>query len=72
MVIVSGRTTSRDRRSFCSTTPFMRWVRRRNEATERVRSSPSLAVAVVTVRRPQFFISPTRVGLTAGTASLGG
>ena len=41
MVMVSGRTTSRDNFSFCSTTPFMRWVRRRKAATERVRSSPS-------------------------------
>ena len=71
MVIVSGRTTSRDKRSFCSITPFMRWVRRRNAATERVRSSPSLWSALVTVRRPRCFTSLPRAGLTEGTTSLG-
>ncbi len=47
-------------------------MRRRKEATERVRSSPSLAVALVTVRRPRSFAAPPRLGLTAGTASFGG
>ena len=73
MVMVSGSTTSRDKHSFCCRPwPLRRWVRRRNDATERVRSSPSLAVALVTVRRPRSFIAPVRLGLTAGTASFGG
>ena len=50
--------------------PFRRWVRRRNEATERVRSSSS-PVALVTVRRPRFFVSaPVRVG--RGAITFGG
>ena len=59
MVIVSGMITSRAIFSFCSTWrwPVRRWLRRRNDATERVRSS-SPEVAAVTVRRPRRFSSP--------------
>ena len=41
---------------------FSRCVRRRNDATERVRSSSPPAVAVETVRRPLFLCSPPRDG----------
>ena len=59
MVMVSGMITSRAIFSFCSTWrwPVRRWLRRRNDATERVRSS-SPEVAAVTVRRPRRFSSP--------------
>ena len=68
MVIASGSTISRAIFSFCSCAPwpFSRWVRRRNAATERVRSS-SPEVALVTVRRPRLRCSPPRGGRGVGT-----
>ena len=56
MVIASGIVTSRTSFSFGSSEarPLSRWVRRRNEATERSRTSPALS-AVMTVRRPRCF-----------------
>ncbi len=67
MVIASGSTISRAIFSLwsCIPPPLRRWVRRRNEATERVRSS-SAEVAVVTVRRPRFRCSAPRVGRGVG------
>mgnify|MGYP003346470269 CR=1 FL=1 len=52
MVMASGTTTSRTSFSFGSfeAWPFSRWVRRRNEAIERSRTSSALS-AVTTVRR---------------------
>src|SRR6202021_2620977 len=71
MVIVSGSTISRAIFSFDSwcPCPFRRWVRRRNAATERVRSS-SAAVAVVTVSRPRLRCSEPRVGRAVGSITL--
>ena len=68
MVIASGRTISRAIFSFwsCAPWPFSRCVRRRNEATERVRSS-SPEVALVTVSRPRLRCSPPRAGRGVGT-----
>ena len=56
MVIASGMVTSRTSFSFGSleATPLSRWVRRRNEATERSRTS-SARSAVTNVRRPRCF-----------------
>ena len=56
MVIASGIVTSRISFSFGSfeAWPFRRWVRRRNEAIERSRTSSALS-AVTTVRRPRSF-----------------
>ena len=61
MVIVSGMVTSRTIFSFGSLSrcPVMRWTRRRNEATERSRSS-SAESAVTTVSRPRRFSAPAR------------
>ena len=50
----------------CAPWPLSRWVRRRNAATERVRSS-SPEVALVTVRRPRLRCSPPRGGRGVGT-----
>src|SRR5271157_3232382 len=60
IVIVSGIVTSRTIFSFGSLSrwPVMRWTRRRNEATERSRTS-SADSAVTTVSRPRRF-SPAR------------
>ena len=71
MVIVSGSTISRAIFSFDSwcPCPFRRWVRRRNAATERVRSS-SAAVAVATVSRPRLRCSEPRVGRAVGNITL--
>ena len=54
MVIASGMVTSRTSFSFGSAEawPLSRWVRRRNEATERSRTS-SARSAVTSVRRPR-------------------
>ncbi len=72
MVIVSGRMISRWSLSFCSAwCPLRRWVRRRNAATERVRSSAVSPVAVETVRRPRSFCGPTRVGRGGSTTLVG-
>lgn len=59
MVIASGMITSRISFSFGSfeAWPFSRWVRRRNEAIERSRTSSALS-AVTTVRRPRSFCRP--------------
>jgi hypothetical protein len=69
IVIVSGIVTSRAIFSFCSTWrwPMRRWLRRRNDATERVRSS-SPEVAAVTVKRPRRRSSPGVLGVF-GTAT---
>src|SRR5271155_4667299 len=71
MGIVSGSTISRAIFSFdsCCPCPFRRWVRRRNAATERVRSS-SAAVAVATVSRPRLRCSEPRVGRAVGSITL--
>ena len=71
IVMVSGSTTSRRSFSLASwePKPFMRWLRRRNAATERVRSSCSV-VAVDTVKRPRSFCGPEREG--RGTARRAG
>src|SRR5262249_62082571 len=68
MVIASGIVTSRASFSFGSAeaTPFSRWVRRRNEATERSRTS-SARSAVTRVRRPRCF-SPVLLGAGRGAA----
>ena len=77
MVIVSGIVTSRAIFSFCSTWrwPMRRWLRRRKEASERVRSS-SPEVALARVRRPRRFSSPGAVlgvfGRAAGLAATPG
>ena len=70
MVIVSGSTISRAIFSFwsCAPWPFSRCVRRRNAATERVRSS-SPAVALATVSRPRLRCSPPRGGRGVGTTT---
>ena len=70
MVIASGRTISRAIFSFwsCEPWPFSRCVRRRNAATERVRSS-SPEVALVTVSRPRLRCSPLRGGRGVGTTT---
>ena len=59
MVIASGIITSRMSFSFGSLAacPFRRWVRRRNEAIERSRTSSALS-AVTSVRRPRSFCGP--------------
>ena len=61
MVIASGMVTSRTSFSFGSAEawPLSRWVRRRNEATERSRTS-SARSAVTSVRRPRCFSAPPR------------
>src|SRR5579883_2551541 len=70
MVIASGIVTSRTSFSLASLPAaprIRRWVRRRNEATERSRTSPTSA-AFCTVRRPRRFSPPApRVG-RAGAA----
>ena len=73
MVIVSGIVTSRDSFSFCSTCPrpLIRCWRRRNEATERVRSS-SPDVAVAMVRRPRLRSPPGDFGVLGGVMILSG
>ena len=70
MVIASGRTISRAIFSFCSCAPWplSRCVRRRNAATERVRSS-SPEVALVTVSRPRLRCSPVLAGRGVGTTT---
>ena len=72
MVIVSGIVTSRTIFSFCSLSrwPVMRCVRRRNEATERSRSSSALS-AVTSVRRPRCFGAPARGAFGAGAGRTG-
>ena len=67
MVIASGIVTSRTSFSFGSLEawPLSRWVRRRNEATERSRTS-SARSAVTSVRRPRCFSAPAR-GAARGT-----
>ena len=59
MVIASGMITSRISFSFGSfeAWPLRRWVRRRNEAIDRSRTSSALS-AVTTVRRPRSFCGP--------------
>ena len=59
IVIASGIVTSRMSFSFGSLAacPFRRWVRRRNEAIERSRTSSALS-AVTSVRRPRSFCGP--------------
>ena len=61
MVIASGIVTSRTSFSFGSldAMPLRRCVRRRNEATERSRTS-SARSAVTSVRRPRCFSTPAR------------
>src|SRR5260370_1410747 len=56
MLMASGMTTSRTSFSFGSfeAWPFRRWVRRRNEAIERSRTSSAFS-AVTSVRRPRCF-----------------
>ena len=56
ILMASGITTSRTSFSFGSfdACPFRRWVRRRNEAIERSRTSSALS-AVTSVRRPRCF-----------------
>ena len=73
MVIASGSTISRAIFSFwsCIPPPLRRWVRRRNEATERVRSS-SAEVAVATVRRPRLRCSAPRDGRGVGSMTFCG
>ncbi len=63
MVMASGITTSRISFSFGSLEawPFRRWVRRRNEAIERSRTSSALS-AVTSVRRPRSFCGAGLVG----------
>ena len=70
-VIVSGSTISREILSFasCWPWPLRRWVRRRNAATERMRSS-SPEVALATVRRPRLRCSPPRLGRGVGSMIL--
>ena len=69
MVIASGMVTSRTSFSFGSfeAWPLSRWVRRRNEATERSRTS-SARSAVTSVRRPRCFSAPAR-GAGRGAAA---
>ena len=71
MVIVSGSTISRAifSRDSCWPCPFRRCVRRRNAATERMRSS-SASVALATVRRPRLRGSAPRVGRGVGSMAL--
>ena len=66
MVMVSGIVTSRTSFSLGSVSrwPAMRWTRRRNEATERSRTSSALK-AVTTVRRRRLFSTVGRTGLAA-------
>ncbi len=73
MVIISGSTISLAIFSLDSEwpPPLSRWVRRRNAATERVRSS-SAEVAVATVRRPRSRGGPLREGRGAGIIGLAG
>ena len=72
MVIVSGIVTSRAIFSFGSLSrwPLRRWTRRRNEATERSRTSSAVS-AVTRVRRPRRFSPPLRVGFGAGAGRSG-
>ena len=68
MVMVSGmRHFAGDLflRARLSRWPVMRWTRRRNEATERSRTSSAVS-AVTTVRRPRRFSPTLRVGFGAG------
>ena len=71
IVIVSGMMTSRMIFSLGSfeAMPFMRWTRRLNAATERVRSSSPVST-LVTVRRPRDFSVPAfaRSGLAGAGA----
>src|SRR5579883_2508256 len=68
MVMVSGIVTSRAIFSFGSSRwPVMRCTRRRNDATERSRSS-SAESAVTTVRRPRRFSPPLRGAFGAAAA----
>src|SRR5580704_4459428 len=71
MVMVSGMITSRTSFSLGSVSrwPAMRWTRRRNEATERSRTSSALR-AVTTVRRPRRFSPVTFAGLGAGAGRM--
>ena len=76
MVITSGIVTSRTSFSFGSfeVWPLSRWVRRRNDATERSRTS-SARSAVTSVRRPRCFSTPARGagrGAAAGRAGAAG
>ena len=68
MVIASGIVTSRISFSFGSleACPFRRWVRRRNEAIERSRTSSALS-AVTSVRRPRSFCGPGLWVVLGGT-----
>src|SRR5215208_3775356 len=70
MVIASGITTSRINFSFGSSLacPFKRWVRRRNEAIERSRTSSALS-AVTSVRRPRCFCGPRGAGFGASAGA---
>src|SRR5580698_4929716 len=73
MLIASGITTSRISFSFGSFAwwPFRRWVRRRNDAIERSRTSSALS-AVTSVRRPRCFCGDGfAVGLGATTGRPG-
>src|SRR3984957_8374939 len=67
IVMVSGMITSRTSFSLGSVSrwPAMRCTRRRNDATERSRTSSALS-AVTTVRRPRRFSPVTFAGLGAG------
>src|SRR6478735_2463663 len=69
MLMASGITTSRASFSFGSLAacPFRRWVRRRNEAIERSRTSSALS-AVTSVRRPRSFCGPGLWVVLGGTA----
>src|ERR1700675_4209637 len=69
MLMASGITTSRINFSFGSLAawPFRRWVRRRNEAIERSRTSSALS-AVTSVRRPRSFCGPGFWVVFGGTA----
>ncbi len=71
--MASGSTISRAIFSLwsCVPPPFRRWVRRRNAATERVRSS-SMEVALETVRRPRLRCSPLRGGRGVGISAFCG
>ena len=68
MVMTSGIVTSRTSFSLGSLAAWplvRRWVRRRNDATERSRSSSAVS-AVTRVSRPRRFSGPVRVGFGAG------
>src|ERR1700674_486896 len=72
MVMRSGITTSRAIFSFGSSDgrwPLMRWTRRRNDATERWRSS-SVVSAVTSVSRPRRFSSPAGRSTGFGAATV--